>query len=100
MPDKIPFQLDGGFAYFNSSDWNTRISVYEKNVLYTFSSSIYYGEGLRYYVVLKWKIANPLTVYIKAASTHYFDKEIISSGLEKIEGKEKSDIYLLIKYKF
>jgi hypothetical protein len=98
--DKTKFQLDGGFAYFHSSEWNSRISIYEKNVLYAFASSSYYGEGLRYYALVKWKISNPLTIYLKAASTHYFDRNVISSSLEEIEGREKSDIYVLIKYKF
>jgi hypothetical protein len=98
--DKTQFQLDGGLAYFHSPDWDTRINIYEKNVLYAFNASNYYGEGLRYYTVLKWKIINPLTIYFKAASTHYFDKARIGSGLEEIDGKEKSDIYLMIKYKF
>ncbi|MDR1436776.1 MAG: helix-hairpin-helix domain-containing protein [Candidatus Symbiothrix sp.] len=98
--DKTRFQLDGGVAYFHSPAWETRINIYEKSVLYAFNSSNYYGEGLRYYAVLKWKITNPLTIYFKAASTHYFDKAAISSGLEEIEGNEKSDVYILVKYKF
>jgi hypothetical protein len=98
--DKTRFQLDGGIAYFHSKDWDARISIYEKNILYAFSSQTYSGEGLRYYAVVKWRIFNPLTVYFKAASTHYFDKEAIGSGLEEISGKEKSDLFLLVKYKF
>jgi hypothetical protein len=97
---KTRFQLEGGFAYFNSAYWNARINIYEKIILYAFSSQNYYGKGLRYYMVVKWKIFNPLTVYLKAASTHYFDRSAIGSGLERIDGKEKSDIYFLIKYKF
>ena len=98
--DKTKFQLDGALAYFHSSNWNTRINIYEKNVLYAFSFPMYYGEGLRYYAVVKWKISNAFTLYFKAASTHYFDRNRISSGLEEIESREKSDIYALIKYKF
>ncbi|MDR0863602.1 MAG: helix-hairpin-helix domain-containing protein [Candidatus Symbiothrix sp.] len=99
-PDKSKFQLDGALAYFHTGDWDTRINIYEKNILYAFSFPTYYGEGLRYYVVAKWKIAKPLTLYLKCASTHYLDREIISSGLEEIQGKEKTDIYFLIKYNF
>jgi hypothetical protein len=28
------------------------------------------------------------------------DRDIISSGLEEIQGKEKTDVYFLIKYNF
>jgi hypothetical protein len=50
--------------------------------------------------VLKWKLAKPLTLYLKCGSTHYYDRTTISSGLEAIEGCEKTDVYCLIKYSF
>jgi hypothetical protein len=98
--DKSKFQLTGALAYFHTDDWDTRINVYETNILYTFNFPTYYGKGLRYYAVIKWKIISPLTFYLKCASTHYFDKDVISSGLEEIEGREKTDIYCLIRYNF
>jgi hypothetical protein len=100
MPDKTRFQLDGALAYFHARDWNTRISIYEKSVLYSFGFPSYYGEGLRYYAVVKWKLNRALTLYLKAASTHYFDRNVIGSGPEEIDGREKSDIYCTVKYKF
>jgi len=94
------FQIDGALAYFNAGDWNNRISIYEKNILYAFSFPNYYGEGLRFYSVIKWKITSFLTFYCKLATTHYIDRETVSSGLEAIQGKDKTDIYGLIKYQF
>ncbi|MDR2087383.1 MAG: helix-hairpin-helix domain-containing protein [Dysgonamonadaceae bacterium] len=99
-PENDRFQVDAGLAYFHTPDWNTRMNIYEKNVLYASASSLYYGEGLRYYALMKWKISDCFTFYLKGASTHYYDKQTISSGTEEISGKEKSDIYLLIRYKF
>jgi hypothetical protein len=99
-PDKSKFQLDGALAYFHASDWNSRINIYEKNILYAFSFPNYYGEGVRVYSVVKWKITTKLTFYLKLASTHYFDREVIGSGLEEIQGKDKTDIYALCKYNF
>jgi hypothetical protein len=100
VPVKSKFQLDGALAYFHTGSWDTRISVYEKNILYAFSFPVYYGEGLRYYAVAKWQVTKPLTLYLKCASTHYLDRDVISSGLEEIQGKEKTDVYFLIKYNF
>ncbi len=92
-------QLDGSVAYFDSKDWNTRISIYEKNILYAYSFPVYYGQGLKYYTVLKWNILPSFTIYLKLASVHYFDRNVISSGQEEIEGKTKTDLYLLLKLK-
>ena len=93
-------QLDGALAFFHAGNWNNRISIYEKDILYTYSFPVYYGEGLRFYSVVKWKITPALTVYCKLASTRYFDRETIGSGLEAIQGKYKTDIYGLIHYSF
>jgi len=94
------FQFDGALAYFHAGNWNNRIGIYEKNILYAFSFPSYYGEGLRFYSVVKWKITSALTVYCKLASTQYFDRTTIGSGLEAIQGKNKTDIYGLIRYSF
>ena len=93
-------QLDGALAYFHSGNWNNRISIYEKDILYAYSFPIYYGEGLRFYSVVKWKATPALTIYCKLASTRYFDRETIGSGLEAIQGKYRTDIYGLIRYQF
>jgi hypothetical protein len=94
------FQIDGGFGYFKTDDWDTRISVHEKNVLYASDFPNYYGHGFRYYAVVKWNPMKRLTVYLKCGSTHYLDRDVISSGDEEITGKEKTDIYCLLKYNF
>jgi hypothetical protein len=98
--DKSKFKIDGALAYFHASDWNSRINIYEKNILYAFSFPNYYGEGVRIYSVVKWKMSKKLTLYLKLASTHYFDKEVIGSNLEEIQGKDKTDANVLIKYNF
>ena len=99
-PNQVKLQVDGGIAYFHTDNWDTRINVYEKNILYAFSFSNYYGQGFRYYTVVKWNISKALTLYLKAASTHYFDRNTIGSGLEEIQGKEKTDLYFLLRCKF
>ena len=94
------FQLDGALAYFHAGNWNNRISIYERDILYSFSFPTYYGEGFRMYSVIKWKIAHALTVYCKLANTRYFDRGTIGSGLEAIQGKNKTDLYGLVRYQF
>jgi hypothetical protein len=68
--------------------------------LYAFSVPSFYGEGLRACLTIKWACTKNLSFYAKGAWTHYFDREVISSGTEEIEGKEKTDIYCLVRWKF
>ncbi len=94
------FYSDLSFAYFNATEWNNRIYSYEKNILYVFSMPSYSGEGIRYYMTLKWSICNIMDLYTKISSTQYFDKNTISSGLEEISGRKKTEINFLLKLKF
>ena len=91
-------RLDFFISYFKTDDWNTRINSYEKNILYAFSFPNYYGEGLRNYVVIRYKLNNSTTIYFKSANTHYFDRLFIGNDLEQIEGGNKTDFNLLIKW--
>ena len=97
---KFPFQIDWGTAYFKTDNWDTRIYAYEKNILYAFSFPVFYGEGIRNYLVLKINLMKNATIYTKFAWTHYFDRDEIGSDLELIEGKDKIDSNLLLKIKF
>jgi hypothetical protein len=99
-PDKSKLQIEGSLGYFHTGDWNSRIYVYEKNILYAFYYPSFYGEGLRFFTVVKWKIAHSLTIYLKLANTRYFDRDVIGSDLEEIHGKDKTDMYCLLKYEF
>ena len=99
-PDKSQFRIDGSLGYFHTGDWNSRISIYEKNILYAFYYPSFYGEGLRLYTVVKWKIAPSLTIYLKLANTRYFDRDAIGSDLEEIQGRDKTDVHCLLKYAF
>jgi hypothetical protein len=99
-PEKSKLQIDGSIGYFHTNDWNSRISIYEKNILYAFYYPSFSGEGLRLYTVVKWKIIPSLTIYLKLANTRYLDRDVIGSDLEEIQGRDKTDVYCLLKYEF
>ncbi|MDH8701026.1 hypothetical protein M2138_000364 [Dysgonomonadaceae bacterium PH5-43] len=86
--NKSTVKVDVGIAYFKAKDWDTRICIYEKNVLYAAGFHNYYGEGLRCFAVAKWQVFSPLTVYFKFANSYFVDKA------------DKTDMYLLVKYNF
>ena len=96
----IPLQVDGSFACFQTDDYASRISMYEKGLLYSFSIPSFYGKGERYAFNARYEWKNCIVFQAKYALTHYRDREEISSGLELIEGNTKSDLYLQIRWKF
>ena len=96
----IPLQADLYFAYFNTTDYYSRIYAYEKNLLYVFNSPSFYDKGTRLSSVLRYFLTKKLSVSAKIGWTHYFEHETIGSGLETIEGNDKTDIDFMIHWKF
>lgn len=99
-PSSIPFQTDIYAAWFHTTDYSSRISSYEKNILYAFNMPSFYGEGFRFSFSFRWDIWKKLSLSSKLAYTHYTDRDLIGTDLEEISGKNKTDIYVLVRYKF
>ncbi|MFP4023472.1 MAG: hypothetical protein ACLFVR_03020 [Thiohalospira sp.] len=97
---KIPLSLNTRFAVFDTESYNTRIYAYESDILYAFSIPAYYSKGTRFYFNLKYTISGFVDLWIKYSQTYYADKDIISSGLNQINGNTKSEIKAQLRIKF
>lgn len=97
---KIPFTLSGRFAVFNTDSYDARLYAFESDVLYAYSIPAYYYQGTRAYLLLKYSIFKNLDFWFRISQTWYSDKDVISSGLEEILGKTKTDIHAQIRLKF
>lgn len=99
-PTPLPLQVDGYFAWFHTDDYNSRISSYEKNILYAFNMPSFYGKGMRLALTFRWDIGKRLSLSAKVAHTHYWDRDLIGTDLEEINGSDKTDLYALLRWKF
>ena len=97
---KFPLQLDISAAWFQTDDYASRISLYEKGLLYSFNFPSFYGKGERFGIHGRYEWNNHIILQAKYALTHYRDREVISSDLEQIDGNIKSDLYLQLRWKF
>ncbi len=97
---KIPLNISARYAIFNTDTYDERIYAYESDVLYAFSIPAYYYKGTRAYVVLKYSVMKNLDLWFRIAQTWYADRDIISSGLEEINGNTKTDIKVQLRLKF
>lgn len=61
------FDAFASAAYFNSPDWNARLYIYEKDLLYTYSSRSLYGHGVRPYLYIKYKPLDFMEIWFKAS---------------------------------
>lgn len=95
---KLPLRVDFRYQFFDAPNYNNRFYTYEKDVLYAFSIPMYYGQGSRYYLNLKYELNRNLSCWLKLAQTTYSDsRETISSGNEQIQGNRKTDLRFLLQ---
>ena len=96
----FPLQLDIHGAWFHTDDYASRISMYEKSLLYAFSIPSFYGKGERLALNLRYELNEHFIFQAKYGMTHYRDRKVIGSDLELIEGNQKNDLYLQLRIKF
>lgn len=93
-------KLLGLAGYFHTGDYNSRVYIYDPGLLYTFSFSSFYGEGLRLALNCKVMASDKLTFVLKGGCTHYFDRDVISSGPQQIDNSTISELEMQMQWKF
>ena len=91
--------LMGRFALFDVEDYDSRIYAYENDLLYVFSIPAYYNRGVRVYGLLSYKITDKVQFWMKIANTWYENVDEISSGLNRIEGSNKTEFRCQLRIK-
>lgn len=92
---KLSFSASAG--YFNTDDYNSRICFYEKGLLYSFNYPSFYGEGVRYSLWTRLTLSSRIWITAKLATTDYFDRDHISSGLQQIDHSSMTDLELQMR---
>lgn len=94
------FQGDVSVSWFHTDSYAARLSAYEKQLLYAFSSVSLYGKGLRMALAAQWQVAGRLIFSTKIGHTFYTDRNRIGTAQEEIEGPRKTDFSFLLRWKF
>lgn len=85
---------------FHTDSYDSRISVYENGLRYSYNFMTMYGKGGRLSVTFKYKPWSFLELDVKAGSTCYLDRDEISSAQQRISSSHKEDIYVQLTVKF
>lgn len=91
---------DAALTYFCTDDYDSRLYVYERGLLYDFSFPMFYGRGIHYSARLRADLSPRLMLMAKAATTNYFDRSAIGSGLQRIGCSSKTDVEVQLRWKF
>lgn len=97
--DRQPFSLCAQAAYFSTDDYDSRLYLTEKSVLYGFGLPMLYGRGLRYSLTGQLHISPRCILECKWALSNYADRSTISSGLQLIQGNSQHDLWLQLRFK-
>lgn len=88
------------YAYFQAKDYDNRIYIYEKDLPYTLSFPMHYGEGHRIAFCLTWKHSDDVQINAKVGWFIYTDgRDHIGTGMETMEGNVSTQVKLMIKLK-
>lgn len=86
-PPSLPFTLTFRYAFFDSDDYNSRVSVYENDVLGAFSIPSLSGAGQRIYLLGKLKLFSSFSLYSRV-------------GVTIINGEAKTDVKVEVIWKY
>ncbi len=94
---KLPLQFATRIAFIETDSYDTRMYAYEKDVLYAFSIPAYYGHSTRFYLLGTYKMNRTISLQVRYAISRYTDRDVISSGLQEIEGNKISDLKIQLR---
>lgn len=92
-------RLNGGMGYFHTDSYDSRVYLYERGPLYTYNCNQFYGEGIRYWLMVRANIGKRLSLTAKAAVTDYFDRTTIGSSYQQIAASSQCDLDLQLRWK-
>ena len=93
-------RLNGGFGYFRTDGYDSRVYLYEQGPLYTYAMSQFQGKGMRGFAMVRAALGRHLSLTSKFGITKYLDRDVIGSSYQQIDGSSQSDLDLQIRWKF
>lgn len=87
-------------AYFNTDGYNSRISLYEPTLHYSYGFTSLYYHGIRAALLVNVPLTKDLMLSTKVGHTKYFNRSEIGSSRERIAASHKEDIYVQLRWKF
>lgn len=96
----FPLSISLQGTYFDTDDYDSRVYVYEKGLLYSFYSPSFSGNGFRCSAHLRLDIGKTLMLLAKLGHTVYRDRDEIGSGNDLIRSNRKTDLQMQLRLTF
>ncbi|MEO0403354.1 MAG: hypothetical protein AAF193_00635 [Bacteroidota bacterium] len=96
----LPISFSGRIGLFETDSFNARVYAYETDVLYSFSIPAYFSTGVRYYAMIKYRIKKGVDLWVRYGRWAYTDRQTVGTGLDEIEGPNRSDLRMQLRLRF
>lgn len=96
----FPLSISVQGSYFRTDDYDSRVYISERGLLYTFYTPSFYGKGYRYSAYLRYDLNKAFMFLVKFGQTTYQDRDEIGSGNDLIKGNKKADMQMQLRIKF
>jgi len=94
------FNFYARIIFFRTDSFNSAIYEYENDLTGVLTNSALFGEGIRWYLIIRYKFMRFLTLSLKYSETYKPKEETISSGLNEIKGNVDNRIALQIDFRY
>ena len=86
-------------AWFHTDDYASRLYLYERLMAHEYSMPSYFGRGLHLAVLARKDFGQHLRLAARIGYTRYFDRSVIGSGLQQIDGSQQTDFDLQLRWR-
>lgn len=100
QPLGSPIDVKVRYALFDTDSYDSRLYAYESDLIYTFSIPAYYNTGTRWYAMIRYKFNRKAEVWVRLSQFTYQNRSTVLSGLNEIQGNSRTDLKLLIRFRF
>jgi len=94
------FNFYARIIFFRTESFNSAIYEYENDLTGVLTNRALFGEGIRWYLILRYKPMRLFTLSLKYSETYKPKEETISSGLNEITGNVDNRIALQIDFRY
>lgn len=97
---KSPIDVSVRYALFDTDSFDSRLYLFESNLLNVFSIPAYFNEGSRYYLMLHYNYKSKVDVWVRYAAFVFANEGSLGSGPELIQGNSRSEIGVQLRIRF
>ena len=90
--------VKGFVACFFTDDYETRLYAYQPQLPRSYNMQAFADHGLDGVILLSWCPIEALTLSLRASSLKYFNRDSISSRLDRIASSWKNDVSVQVKW--